>query len=92
MKNILEELYYGRVHPIGETMPRSKEYMETRHKGYAKEKEFKEKLEKVDPNLRKEYDELNDLENDADCFEYSQTFMVGFRLGARIVTAVFTGK
>ena len=92
MKEILEELYCGRIRPFEKTLPKSREYEELREKATDKEHIFEEKLNELDPALRREYIQLTEAQNAADYYEHCQNFVIGFQLGARILAAVFMGN
>ena len=92
MKDILGELYRGKVRPFEKTMPQSQEYEELQKSASKKGSIFQEKLNQIDPALLDEYIALTEAETAADPYEFYQNFAVGFQLGARITTAVFTEK
>lgn len=91
MKDILEELYCGEVRPFETTLPKCQEYEEEQEKFSEKKHDFEEKLDRLDPALRREYIKLTEAKNAADYYEHCQNFAVGLRLGVRITAAVFTG-
>ena len=92
MKEILEELYFGRIRPFEKTMPQCLEYEELQEKASEKSRIFEEKLDRLDPALRREYIQLTEAQTAADSYEYTQNFKIGFQLGARIGVAIFTAK
>ena len=92
MKDILEELYCGRIRPFEKTLTKCQEYEEVQEKAREKEHDFEEKLDKLNSALRSEYIKLTEAQNAAYYYEDYQNFAVGYRLGVQITAAVFTGK
>lgn len=88
MSRILEALYDGRILPYEHTYIKSAEQMEIDQKIEAEYRYFDTKLSPEDSKrLRK----MENLFTSAFSFEQSDTFGYGFRLGAALMTEVFTG-
>lgn len=89
MNDILEDLFCGKIRPVDEIMPNSQDYEKVRDQRICKIDNLIERLKCVDPSLKTEFMEILDLEGEIGSYEVSQTFITGFRLGARIMAAIF---
>nr|WP_300826088.1 DUF6809 family protein [uncultured Schaedlerella sp.] len=91
MKNILSELYEGKIFPAEQYSPRSEEYRKIYQEHYQHYDDFIETLSKVNPPLDKKFIEIMDEQLDVIPYEFSEMFIDGFRLGARIMIDIFQG-
>ncbi len=91
MKSILTELYEGRIFPAEQYSPRSEEYRKIHQEHYQHYDDFIETLSKVNPPLDKRFIEIMDEQLDVIPYEFSEMFIDGFRLGARIMIDIFQG-
>lgn len=90
MNTILEDLYYCKVRPCDEPQPQSQKYEKLMETASSLSDTFLEKLDRLDPSLRREYVALTDAEIAATLYEYYQNFEIGFRLGAKLAIAIYT--
>lgn len=91
MKSILSELYNGNIFPAEQYAPRSEEYRQIHQKNYQHYEDFIETLSKANPPLDKRFIEIMDEQLDIIPYEFSEIFIDGFRLGARIMIDIFQG-
>ena len=91
MKSILSELYEGKIFPAEQYSPRSEEYRKIYQEHYQHYDDFIETLSKVNPPLDKKFIEIMDEQLDVIPYEFSEMFIDGFRLGARIMIDIFQG-
>ena len=91
MKSILSELYEGKIFPAEQYSPRSEEYQKIHQEHYQHYDDFIETLSKVNPPLDKKFIEIMDEQLDVIPYEFSEMFIDGFRLGARIMIDIFQG-
>lgn len=88
MLNILKELYYGNLDPIGNTRPKSKEYQK-KDEQYSKNRHaFEEALENLDPNLFQTFSSLCSQNSCLNVDEEAEAFQLGFCLGVSIMQEV----
>ena len=90
MKDILEELYLGNLRPLDTVAPQSEDYEDARTKRSDRIHSLMKKLGRQDEELRKEMGEILDMEGEIESYEITETFIVGFRLGARIMLAIYS--
>ena len=91
MKSILSELYEGKIFPAEQYSPRSEEYRQIHQSHYKHYENFIETLSKLEPPLDKQFIKIMDEQLDVIPYEFSEMFIDGFRLGARIMIDIFQG-
>ena len=91
MKSILSDLYNGNIFPAEQYATRSEEYRQIYQKNYQHYEDFIETLSKTNPPLEKRFIEIMDEQLDVIPYEFSEMFIDGFRLGARIMMDIFQG-
>ena len=91
MKSILSELYEGNIFPAEQYSPRSEEYRQIHQNHYKHYDNFIETLSKLEPPLDKQFIKIMDEQLDVIPYEFSEMFIDGFRLGARIMIDIFQG-
>ena len=86
MNKVIEDLYLGKINPH-ETVSScpSPHYMEQLQKICDQDKTFTESLT---PNQREMYKRLENIKADVATEDYSNIFVSGFRLGARIMKEI----
>ena len=89
MSSILEQLYNGEILPVEQYTPKEQEYRKIHQAHYSHYEDFIEILGKLNPPLDKQFIQIMDEQLDEIPYEFSQTFIDGFRLGARIMAEVF---
>ena len=85
MNDILIELFYGKINPIENIVPKTQEYKTSLKESCELEEKF---LKILNEEEKKQYEDLynSTMENS---LEYSQhVFSHGFKLGAKIIFAV----
>ena len=91
MKSILSALYEGKIFPAEQYSPRSEEYRKIYQENYRHYDDFVETLSKLNPPLDKRFIEIMDEQLDVIPYEFSEMFIDGFRLCARIMMDIFQG-
>ncbi len=89
MKNVLEQLYNGEIFPAEQYTPKSEEYRKIHQRHYSHYEDFMALLGKLDPPLEKRFIEIMDEQLDEIPYEFSEMFIDGFKLGAKIMAEVF---
>jgi len=89
MKDILHKLYFGCISPWECSVNRSVKENNIENKIELEKKYFKEILSDED---YERLNELEDLHQEVRVFENMRTFNYGFRMGVRIMCAVFCGE
>lgn len=89
MDKILQALYEGKLCPAEQYRPIIEEYKILRKKQY---KHYEDFIEKLGSPLDKEFVRIMDEQLDTVPFEFSNMFIDGFRLGARMIIDVFEDK
>lgn len=89
MKDTLLSLYYGNSVPMDKFYPRSKEYRKKRDVYHSHYEEFAKKLEDLDPQMGEQFREIIDEQLKSAVPEYEETFIGGFRLGAKMMLEIF---
>ncbi len=89
MKNIIEELYYGNLHPEGFIVPTDPEYRPLNRKISDLMEEAKRKFSENDFAT---LEEILDLNGETSSMLTSETFVQGFRMGALVMVEVFCGE
>ena len=91
MESILSALYEGKIFPAEQYSPRSEEYRKIYQEHYQHYDDFIETLSKATPPLDKRFIKIMDEQLDVIPYEFSEMFIDGFRLGARIMIDIFQG-
>lgn len=86
MQKTIEQLFNGEIYPSEQMHIRMEGYEEARKIAFQSHNQFEEKLCKA---MKDELDEMIAKHLDASCFEETQTFVNGFKLGARLMAEVF---
>ena len=89
VKSVLEQLYDGEIFPAEQYVPRSEEYRKIHQRNYSRYEDFIELLSKLKPPLDKRFIEIMDEQLDVIPYEFSEIFIDGFRLGAKMMAEVF---
>lgn len=89
MDRILQQLYNGEIYPAEQFNPMLDEYKELRKKQYQNYADFIKELEQLQPPLHERFIKIMDEQLDTVPLELSQMFIDGFRLGAKMMIAVF---
>lgn len=86
VQKIIEQLYKGELYPSEQLDIKSKEYKEARKAAYQAHEEFEGKLCQ---EMKDELDEFLAKHMESSCYEDTQTFVNGFKLGARLMAEIF---
>ncbi|MCT4597877.1 MAG: hypothetical protein N4A50_08410 [Vallitalea sp.] len=86
---MLEKLYYGEIYRNEEVLPRGEEFEQVNRKVSKLEDDFISKLDKAEFRL---YDELLTTRNERDSYYYQETFIEGFKIGARMMMEVLSDE
>lgn len=86
MKNILDELYYGNLHPEECIIPTDPEYRPLNKKISKLMEEARERLSEKDFAT---LEQILDLTSDSSSMVTSASFVEGFRIGALVMVEVF---
>ncbi|RKJ56101.1 hypothetical protein D7Y09_03790 [bacterium 1XD42-1] len=89
MNSVLSDLYEGKIFPAEEYSSKSETYQKLRQKYCRCYEDFIKTLQKLDPPLDTEFIRIMNEHLDMVPFEFSETFIDGFRLGARMMIEVF---
>lgn len=89
MKRILEMLYYDEIYRNEDVLPRSKELRQVDERIGKLEEDFISKLDETEFEL---YDELLSIRNERDSYCDLETFIEGFKIGARIMMEVLSDE
>ena len=92
VKNVLEQLYNGEIFPAEQYAPKGEEYRKIYQGNYNHYDDFIELLAKLNPPLDKQFIEIMDEQLDVIPYEFSEMFIDGFKLGAKIMAEVFRSK
>lgn len=92
MKSILELLYDGEIYPAEQYVPKGEEYRKLYQGHYHHYEDFIEILSRLDPPLDKRFIEIMDEQLDVMPYHFSEIFIDGFRLGAKIMAEVFRNE
>lgn len=92
MKNILEQLYNGEIFPAEQYAPKGEEYRKIHQGHYNHYEDFIELLSKLEPPLDKRFIKIMDEQLDVIPFEFSEMFIDGFKLGAKMMAEVFRNE
>lgn len=86
--SMLDKLYNGELYPYSLVKPTVEEYRLNKDKAFKSYEDFQKRLP---DELKEDFDELMDSHLDVLPFELEQTFIDGFKIGARIITEIFMG-
>lgn len=93
MKTILHELYYGEISPATQYEARLEAYRQMQDR---QDQAYEALAQSLEPRQRKALIHILDHQFDTIPMEYADTFADGFRLGVKMMLAVFqkelTGK
>ena len=89
MSKILQDLYNGEIYPAEQYLPKIEEYSALRKKHYEHYEDF---IQKLGSPLDKEFIQIMDEQLDTLPIEFSEMFIDGFRLGAKMIIEVFESK
>lgn len=89
MDKILKALYEGELYPAEQYRPMTEEYIALRKKHHQSYEDF---IRKLGSPLDEEFIHIMDEQLDAVPFELAETFIDGFRLGAKMMIEVFEDK
>ena len=81
MKSIIEELYYGKLHPEERIVPTDSEYRSLNRKISKMMEEARERLSEKDFAT---LEQILDLTSDSGSMVTSASFVEGFRIGALV--------
>lgn len=90
MSAILKQLYDGDIFPAEQFYPKTEEYKAIRKKHFSHYEDFNKKVEAFSPELSKEFVEIMDEQLDTLPTEFSEMFIEGFRLGAKMVIEIYS--
>ena len=90
MKSVLEQLYDGEIYPAEQVNVRTEGYQQMRREHYSHYEDFIEQLKTLNPPLDERFIEIMDEQLDA--LETAETFIFGFRLGAKIILEVLEDR
>ncbi|MCT4635499.1 MAG: hypothetical protein N4A31_04560 [Rickettsiales bacterium] len=89
MKRILEKLYFGEIYRNEEVLPSGKEFEQINGRVSKLESEFTSRLSEAEFKL---YDEFSSTQNERDSYYYLETFIEGFKIGARMMMEVLSDE
>jgi hypothetical protein len=89
VKNVLEQFYNGEIFPAEQYAPKSEEYRKIHQGNYNHCEDFVELLAKLETPLDKRFIKIMDEQLDVIPFEFSEMFIDGFKLGAKMMAEVF---
>ena len=92
MKSVLEQLYDGEFYPAEQVNVRTEGYQQMRREHYSHYEDFIEQLKTLNPPLDERFIEIMDEQLDALPLETAETFIFGFRLGAKIILEVLEDR
>ncbi|RGG65196.1 hypothetical protein DXD76_13380 [Firmicutes bacterium TM09-10] len=92
MKSVLEQLYDGEIYPAEQVNVRTEGYQQMRREHYSHYEDFIEQLKTLNPPLDERFIEIMDEQLDALPLETAETFIFGFRLGAKIILEVLEDR
>ena len=92
VKNVLEQLYNGEIFPAEQYAPKGEEYRKIHQGHYHHYEDFIEVLAKLEPPLDKRFIKIMDEQLDVIPYEFSEMFIDGFKLGAKMMAEVFRSE
>lgn len=88
MKNILSLLYQGKISPIEQYAPKSEEYRKAHQAHLHHYDDFIETLASLNPPLDKRFVEIMEEQSALIPYEFSEMFIDGFRMGAKMMMEI----
>lgn len=92
MASILDELYYGNLHPCEDIQVDTAEYRALTREQTRRYEELCQQLEELDPQLRRSLDRFLDGIGGPEALREAAVFRWGFRLGAAVALDLLTGE
>lgn len=89
MNSVLKALYDGKIFPAEQYWPKSEEYKKIQQEHYKHYDDFSKTLKRLDPSLDKQFFDIMDEQLDVLPSEFSEMFIDGFCLGARLMIEIF---
>lgn len=89
MKSILLRLYDGEIFPAEQFNLKTEEYRSMSQTHYQHYEDFIEQLKSLEPPLHEKFIHIMDEQIEEVPLKLSETFLEGFRLGARIMIEVY---
>jgi len=88
-ETILHKLYAGELYPAEQIKVLTPEYLQIVQQQEQCYEEFCRKLNQIDPSLRRQFEAVLDRHLDAFPHELAETFVQGFRLGAKMMMDIY---
>ena len=88
MDNILQDFYHGRIHPEETYRPMLEAHNHKRKQMVQRQEKLIERIEKLDPDIRREFDDLLDEIGMVEAMEMEDIYTQGMRMGARLAMAL----
>ncbi|OJU08230.1 MAG: hypothetical protein BGN88_11125 [Clostridiales bacterium 43-6] len=88
MENIIKELYWGNIHPVEKPVDKGSEYAVCQHKI---NQIYDELNSCMGAEEQKKFSRITELQMDSEALAARESFVEGFRLGAKITAAVYIG-
>lgn len=92
MQELLKQLYDGEIYPAEQYLPLMEEYKKLRKEQYQHYDDFVQELNKLSTPLGNRFIKIMDEQLDTIPLEFSEMFIDGFRLGAKMMIEVFEDK
>lgn len=92
MQELLKQLYDGEIYPAEQYLPLMEEYKKLRKEQYQHYDDFVQELNKLSTPLGNRFIKIMDEQLDTVPLEFSEMFIDGFRMGARMMIEVFEDK
>lgn len=89
MGKVLQALYGGEIYPERQYRPKIREYEKLWKEYYKNHEDF---IKKIGSPLDKQFIQIMDQQMDMFPLELSETFLDGFRLGARMMIEILGDK
>lgn len=86
MNSIIEDLYKGKIYPFEKFKPILHHYKNNKEEAFQGYEEFGKNL---DPERRKEFEQILDNHLDLLSLEMEQNFSDGFKLGVKLMCEIF---
>lgn len=87
-----KQLYEGEIYPAEQYLPLLEEYKKLRKEQHQHYDDFVQELNKLSTPLGDRFIKIMDEQLDTIPLEFSEMFIDGFRLGARMMIEVFEDK
>ena len=92
MQELLKQLYDGEIYPAEQYLPLMEDYKKLRKEQYQHYDDFVQELNKLSTPLGNRFIKIMDEQLDTVPLEFSEMFIDGFRMGARMMIEVFEDK